>query len=238
MLKKIMQLFKSYYFYIVTIIIFVILLVTTHRTEIYKWQDLCGSMLTGTIAIIVIFIQRKIDKKNIQEQHRPLISVSNCLSGCIPHKFIYVCSDKEEVYVQKQLEKRNFSGFQFIKMKNVSKKDALFLDIKIRYNYQNSLNNVEETTIEKLEPGKEVYILKFQEKLYESYINTNSNYSGGSVSAIYIYLTTELNEKVCYSFLPQIKDSNKQAFYFKLEKIQSKQYNLKNKTNTLHRFIW
>lgn len=248
---------KHYRLTIVIIFTITITLAFVYQDFLKKWQDLLGALITGIIAIAVVFVQKQIDRQRIKEEYRPLLIVTNIETN-VPKGADYTCD--EDLYYYKLKNGELPLAVKFIRIRNVSKNRAILMYVKIKY----SENHYECSYFEVLESDKEIFIMQSQENI-KNCINQSeklkkealqkSNFNNDraikriqcqqyfekdkvkekpeSIKRIDIYLTSEQNEKLHYVFLPQKDNWNtdgterKNAFYFKLDDVSIQDYEFK-----------
>lgn len=220
------------------ILIILILIITTafiYRDFLKGWQDLLGALITGIIAIAVVFVQKNIDRQRIKEEYRPILIVANTETN-IPQNADYTCM--EDLYLRLHKEESPFA-IRFIRIRNISKNKAILMHVKIKY----SDNHSECSYFEVLDSNKEIFIMQSQNKikgkldqidgsreeaLQKANFNTDEAIKAiqcqqllkkekgkdkvrekpESIKEIDIYLTSEQNEKLHYVFLPLNEDWN------------------------------
>lgn len=221
---------------IILIILILILIITTafiYRDFLKGWQDLLGALITGIIAIAVVFVQKNIDRQRIKEEYRPILIVANTETN-IPQNADYTCM--EDLYLR-LLKEESPSAIRFIRIRNISKNKAILMHVKIKYSEQHT----ECSYFEVLDSNKEIFIMQSQNKIEDQLIQiensrrkalqkANFNIDEAikniqcqqllkkgkdkvkekteSIKKIDIYLTSEQNEKLHYVFLPLKEDWN------------------------------
>lgn len=248
--------------------IILILIITTafiYRDFLKGWQDLLGALITGLIAIAVVFVQKNIDRQRIKEEYRPILIVANTETN-IPKNADYTCM---EDLCLRLLKEESPSAIRFIRIRNISKNKAILMHVKIKY----SDNHSESSYFEVLDSNKEIFIMQSQNKiegklvqiegsreeaLQKANFNTDEaikkiqcyqllekdkvKEKPESIKKIDIYLTSEQNEKLHYVFLPLNEDWNepgrekKNLFYFKLDKVSTEDYEFKQAPNAIYKW--
>lgn len=248
--------------------IILILIITTafiYRDFLKGWQDLLGALITGLIAIAVVFVQKNIDRQRIKEEYRPILIVANTETN-IPQNADYTCM---EDLCLRLLKEESPSAIRFIRIRNISKNKAILMHVKIKY----SDNHSESSYFEVLDSNKEIFIMQSQNKiegklvqiegsreeaLQKANFNTDEaikkiqchqllekdkvKEKPESIKKIDIYLTSEQNEKLHYVFLPLNEDWNepgrekKNLFYFKLDKVSTEDYEFKQAPNAIYKW--
>lgn len=249
---------------ILIILILTIILAFIYQDFLKEWQDLLGALITGIIAISVVFVQKNIDRQRIKEEYRPLLIVTN-IEENVPKGADYTC----DWNLSYKLENEELPlAVKFIRIRNISKNRAILIHVKIKY----SEKHYECSYFEALESDKEIFIMQSQENIKncidqieklrkEALQKSNFNNDEAikkiqcqqyfekdkvkekteSIKRIDIYLTSEQNEKLHYVFLPQKDNWNtdgtekNNAFYFKLDDVSTQDYEFKNAPSNIHK---
>ncbi|HIY92054.1 MAG TPA: hypothetical protein H9820_03800 [Candidatus Companilactobacillus pullicola] len=251
---------------ILIILIITIVIAFIYRDFLKEWQGLLGALITGIIAIAVVFIQKDIDRQRIKEEYRPILIVANTETN-IPPNADYTC--REDLYLRLLKRGESPSTIRFIRIRNISKNKAILMRVKIKYSESRS----ECSYFEVLDSNKEIFIMQSQNKIESQLIQIEelrkealqkANFNTDeaikkiqcqqrleknkgkekpeSIKKIDIYLTSEQNEKLHYVFLPLNEDWNdpgrekRNLFYFKLDNVNTEDYEFKKAPSAIYKW--